>query len=278
MGAAGSNPHTAGNNLYHYLSHPNMSAPNLFLVGLKPARVRKPGEWFGSHSTTCTHVPTMPFAKLTITIPDDIWIGTISRLYPDMQFRVLAATATDENGHIRVEIIGPQAATVCEDIRSQGTVTDVTVFDEGPHRRRVQVATTEPVLLTALQQSGVPLKLPFEASDGSMTFEAILTQDQLSRLGKTLEEFELPYGVEQIRPERESKSLLTDRQRWLLHQAIDRGYYDTPRRISLVELADEVDIAKSTCSEILHRAEGQVLKRFVSGECEHSPDIPIRAD
>lgn len=63
----------------------------------------------------------------------------------------------------------------------------------------------------------------------------------------------------------------------LLREAVERGYYDTPRRVTLVELAEELDIAKSTCSEILHRVEEQVLKRFLKGDCEHQPDISIHA-
>jgi predicted DNA binding protein len=71
---------------------------------------------------------------------------------------------------------------------------------------------------------------------------------------------------------------LTDRQRWLLHEAMERGYYDTPRRITLVELADELGIAKSTCSETLHRCEGRVMEQFVDGDCEHQPDVSVRAE
>lgn len=40
-----------------------------------------------------------------------------------------------------------------------------------------------------------------------------------------------------------------------MNAVIERGYYDTPRRCTLTELADELDLAKSTCSERLHRAE-----------------------
>jgi len=220
----------------------------------------------------------MPYAKLAVTIPSTVWIGAVSRTYPTARFRVLAATANDAKGYAHVEIIGTDAEDVCTEIRTYDSVSNVTVFDEGPRRRRAQIETTVPILLTALQSSGVPLKLPAEVSDGELILEATITQAKLSALGETFDEFDIDYTIERIQPEATSESLLTDRQRWLLHEAVDRGYYDTPRGISLVELADEVDIAKSTCSEILHRAEGQVLKQFVSGECEHSPDVPMRAD
>ncbi|WP_241881432.1 helix-turn-helix domain-containing protein [Halorubrum sp. Ib24] len=61
----------------------------------------------------------------------------------------------------------------------------------------------------------------------------------------------------------EPTPVLTETQRDLVRAAVEAGYYDTPRECTLTELAADRDIAKSTCSETLHRAEGQVLRRFV---------------
>ncbi|MFA9503922.1 helix-turn-helix domain-containing protein [Natrinema thermotolerans] len=220
----------------------------------------------------------MPYVELTVTIPADAWIGRISRDYPDARFRVLAATATDGTGAARLEVLGTAADRICEAFRADDSVTDLTVLETACHRRRLQLETTSPVVLTAIQSSGVPLRTPFEISDGRMALETTIPQEQLSRLGESLTDSGITYSLERVQPEADSESLLTDRQQWLLYEAIDRGYYDTPRRITLVELADELDIAKSTCSETLHRLEERVLKQFVTGDCEHQPDISIRAD
>lgn len=202
---------------------------------------------------------------------------TIPRL-PDTRFRVLAATTTDEMGAARIEIIGTAAERVCEELRSADSVTELAVLETACHRRRVQLETTTPLVLTAIQSAGVPLRMPFEISDGSMALNTTIPQHQLSKLGESFRESGIEFTIQRIQPEADSESLLTDRQEWLLYEAIDRGYYDTPRRITLVELADELDLAKSTCSETLHRVEERVLKQFVTGDCEHQPDISIRAD
>lgn len=220
----------------------------------------------------------MTYAKLAITIPDGVWLSELSQQYPETRFRVLAATANDTKGFARLELVGDDAETVCEQMETYETVTDLTVFEAEPGRRRVQVETTVPVLLNAIQAAGIPLDLPVEISDGKLELEITVPQEKISTLGETLDQFGISYTVECIQQETDSETLLTERQQWLLREAIDRGYYDTPRRITLVELADEVDIAKSTCSEILHRVEGQVLKQFLDGDCEHQPDISIHAD
>lgn len=204
----------------------------------------------------------MPYAELTITIPESVWISEVSRANPDTRFRVLAATANGATGVARIEIFDEDPAAVHEEFRAYDAVTDLTVFETEPGMSRVQVETTVPLLLTSLQDSGVPLEMPFEVVDGETTLETTVPQGTLSELGETLDEFGIRYSVERIRQETESESLLTDRQRWLLDEAIERGYYDTPRRITLVDLAEDLDIAKSTCSETLHRAEGHVLKQY----------------
>jgi len=220
----------------------------------------------------------MPYTKLTLTIPEGTWLGDLSRQFAGLRIRVLAAIANDEAGFFRVELLGEEVDAVIAELENIDSVVETTVFESAPKRRRVQVETSEPVLLFAMQDSGVPLKMPLEITDGELTFEATLSQCQLSKLSESLDRFEIRYHIDCIQQEHHTEQLLTDRQKWLLHEAIDHGYYDTPRKISLVELSDTLGLAKSTCSETLHRAEGRVLKQFVNGDCEHQPDISIRAD
>lgn len=223
--------------------------------------------------------PPMPHAKLTITVPASVWIGEVSRAHPDTRFQIVAATANDTSGVARVDILGPGAESICETVPEYDTVTDLTVFESAEHARSVQIETTVPLLMQSLQDSGVPLDMPVEIQNGDLALEATVPQQSLSALGETLDEFGIGYTVEWIRQDVESESLLTDRQRWLLEEALDRGYYDTPRRTSLVELADDLDIAKSTCSEMLHRLEGRVLKDFAEGDDRSSgPELVASAD
>jgi predicted DNA binding protein len=105
--------------------------------------------------------------------------------------------------------------------------------------------------------------MPFTISDGRAEWEITAPQHRISELGTQLEALGIPFTVNEVQLRIEPKKVLTDRQLSLLHAAAEHGYYDTPRRCSLTELAAEVDLAKSTCSETLHRAEEQVIKQFL---------------
>jgi len=53
-------------------------------------------------------------------------------------------------------------------------------------------------------------------------------------------------------------------QRTTLREAVERGYYETPREITTQELADELDIPQSTVQYRLSRAEAWLATEFAS--------------
>jgi predicted DNA binding protein len=56
---------------------------------------------------------------------------------------------------------------------------------------------------------------------------------------------------------------LTNRQLELVETAAELGYYAVPREASLEEVAAEVDVARSTASTVLRRAESNVMQALV---------------
>lgn len=54
-------------------------------------------------------------------------------------------------------------------------------------------------------------------------------------------------------------SRLTDRQREVAEIAVDMGYYDTPRKVTYDDIAEEVDVAPGTVGEILRKVESRLL-------------------
>lgn len=50
-------------------------------------------------------------------------------------------------------------------------------------------------------------------------------------------------------------AVLTDRQREVLTAAVERGYYEVPREVTLEELAESVDVSHQALSECLRRAQ-----------------------
>lgn len=153
---------------------------------------------------------------------------------------------------------------VVAEMDSQPAVDGVEVLGRATDQALVQFETTAPLLLTAMEAAGVPLELPIEIVDGAATTSVTVPREQLSRLVAELEAHGVGMTVRAVHRDVADDSPLTDRQRHVLEAAVEQGYYDTPRSCSLTDLAARLDVAKSTCSETLHRAEAPVVKEFLA--------------
>ncbi|MFB6162133.1 MAG: helix-turn-helix domain-containing protein [Halococcoides sp.] len=205
----------------------------------------------------------MPRATLAIAVPEDTWIGELSRRHPDARFRVLAAVGDDDEGTAIAIVDADDPAPIVAAMNDLDAVSGVDLLQRGGEEVVVQFQTTDHLLLESARGSGVPLEMPVEIVDGRATIEVTGPQDRLSMLADQFEAAGVEYSVERLRQEISPSSLLTDRQRSLVREAVAAGYYDVPRDCTLTDLADRVDLAKSTVSETLHRAESAVLKEYV---------------
>jgi len=55
---------------------------------------------------------------------------------------------------------------------------------------------------------------------------------------------------------------LTEREKDCIEFAVQEGYYDKDRKITLQDIAEEFDVNKSTCSERLGSAEAKIVKNL----------------
>ena len=205
----------------------------------------------------------MPRANLRLTIPEGVWIGEVTRANPDVLVRVLAALPDDETGVGLAEIEGAAVPGVIEAIEDADDVVALEVLQQGDASALIRFETTAPTLLLPAREAGVPLETPFEIREGEVRWEVTAPQARLSELGERLEMLGISFTVDRITQDVTDEQLLTDRQARLLQTAVDQGYYDTPRRTSLTAVAEAEGIAKSTASEVLHRAEEAVVKDVV---------------
>ncbi|WP_049925049.1 helix-turn-helix domain-containing protein [Halopiger goleimassiliensis] len=205
----------------------------------------------------------MAQATLTITMPEQVWIQQLSTSYPDATFRVLAAVPGSNSGFALVRITGPDVAEVVDEMNDHAQITELTLAQWSENEATVHFETTQPLLLFSSKESGMPIELPVEITDGEATIEVTGSRERLAELAEQLERFGLKYRIEHVRERLHESQLLSERQLEVIAAAVEEGYYDTPRRCSLTELAEQLGIAKSTCSETLHRAEEAIIKRFV---------------
>jgi len=210
----------------------------------------------------------MPEAKLTIRIPDQTWIGDVSRAFPDARFRILAGIPGDGTGVALVELEAPRVDDVLDAMRAADTLVELDVLQRRDGRALLQAETTLPLLLLASSESGLPPEMPFDIRDGEATWTLTAPRERLSELGEQFERLGVAYDLDYLRDGDAPSRLLTDRQAEVVAAALDAGYYDTPRGCTLTALADREGMAKSTLSEVVHRAEERIVKHYAADERE----------
>ncbi|MFC4440195.1 MULTISPECIES: helix-turn-helix domain-containing protein [Natrialbaceae] len=187
-------------------------------------------------------------------------LATLSTEYPDAEFALLTSCETTD-GHVTlVEITGLDHDVARRYFETDPDVRSYEEIHAGEQRLVVQFRQrSEPAPGRAGRESGNPPPFPMRIRDGWVVTEATVTHDQLTRYTTELEAADVAYELVSITQSHDPHELLTDRQRQFVAAAIERGYYDSPRRCSLTDIADEFDVNKATASGILHRAEGTII-------------------
>ncbi|MFB6079477.1 MAG: helix-turn-helix domain-containing protein [Haloferacaceae archaeon] len=216
----------------------------------------------------------MPTAKLDITLPEGIWIGDVSVAHPTATFTVLAALGGDETGVGLLEVDADDPGILLPEIEGATGVESIEPLRMTGSEALLQFETTEPLLLTIVRSSGIPLELPVTIVDGTASIEVTGPRDRLSTLADQLDAIGMAFDVRYVHQAVDPGELLTEGQREILTRAVDLGYYDTPRRCTLTGLADDLGVAKSTASERLHRAEEKAIKTFVADAVEFDREPP----
>ena len=205
----------------------------------------------------------MVSAEISITLTEEFGLTAVSKAFPEAEFTYLAGIEEPDRGLGLVEVRGGELAAILERIRECESVWAFELLDSSEDRAVFQYETAVAVLYRAVRDSGIIPAFPYTIRDGTLYFQTVTTPDRLSRLGRTLRSLEIPIEVTTVAESVRSAGILTERQREVVVAALDCGYYETPRRSSLSDLADELAIAPSTASTILHRAEERVMKRYV---------------
>lgn len=213
----------------------------------------------------------MPRARVRFRPPGDHLAGPfgLSADHPDDEFRILGAHPRD--GGLLV---------ILEATTSDPSVVE-RLFDGAPRAPSHEVLHADertvlvqfllpfvPAPYRAVFASGNLPQFPHVLDDGWMVCELTTSHERLSRFGDELEATGFAFEVDWVRQSLDPEDLLTARQRQFATEAIERGYYDTPRRCTLTELAAALGVSKSTASVVLHGTEEVVVKEFFGASVE----------
>lgn len=183
--------------------------------------------------------------------------------YPEDEFRILSAYPTGGGLLVILEatMTDPIAIGHLFDEVPMTPPYELLHVDEQTVLLQYWVPFVPPPYRAVLTSGNLP-QFPYTIRDGWMICELTTSHDRLSQFRDELEATGFTFEVVSVTQSIEPTDLLTDRQQRFMTEALDAGYYDSPRECSLTDLADELDVSKSTASVVLHNAEETIVKEF----------------
>lgn len=208
----------------------------------------------------------MTQARFVASLPEGTWLGDLSRTFPEATFRLLTALEDESRGVGLCWLAASDVTAVLEAFDAREDVATVTVCHQTTTEAAIQFETDEPLLLWGALESGIPVEFPLRIADGTVVLDLVGEATRITEFGLRLESLDIAFTIEYIRDYTGIGGQLTQKQYSLVSTAVELGYYDTPRECSLTDLAESVDLAKSTVSETLHRAEGTIIKSALGSD------------
>lgn len=204
----------------------------------------------------------MPKARLKVKPPGGP--AELSAEYPDDEYRFLASRYGEDEVITFFEAETERPETVVQFIDENPGISSYEILHSDKHGLVIELVTpyTPAPVRTALD-AGVLPDDPMLIQNGWVIAEITTSQERLSQFKDEMETAGLPFEVEWISQSRDPDELLTDRQRRVITDAVEHGYYDSPRGCSLTDLATSLSTSKSTISGVLHRAEERIIKEFL---------------
>lgn len=207
----------------------------------------------------------MPRARLKFNPANsDDWLANLSTEFPYAEFRLLASHPTDDGLLGIVEIQTADTDAIVQRFNDASEVRSYEVLHTDERTVLLRSITPVPKGYRANRASGTPPQFPARMQDGWLHTELTASHEQLSQFIEELDAAEIPYQIQSLTQSHDPIELLTERQQEFITEAVERGYYDSPRGCTLTDLAETFDVNKSAASGVLHRAESRIIKEFVA--------------
>jgi DNA-binding MarR family transcriptional regulator len=204
-------------------------------------------------------------ASFRIQLPDHLWVAELSTEFPRSTFSLLSGYRAGETALELGEVLTETPGEAAEAMRAHPSMVEFEVLESESERVLTKYETTDTDLYAFVEASSLTIEFPVDVTNGWYEFDLTGTREELNRLQEYLDGLPLSYELLSLVRTTGAEGLLTDRQREVLEAGLRRGYFEVPRGCTLAELAEQLDIDKSTASTVLRRGESQLLRWYLTG-------------
>ncbi len=202
-------------------------------------------------------------SKLLITFPTQLWLS-LTKKYTYLQFEIKAFIPVEQDpfvGNSLIVITGSVPESFLQELDNHPSIISYSIMERTPNQMILNTITKDHILLLTIVKNMILVDLPVPVSNGVAEFVVSSTRSNIDQFIRDLENQGLIVEIKSIGNYSEDllHNILTPRQFEVYTSAKQKGYYESPRQITLTELAREIEVAKSSLSSILQRIHSKLL-------------------
>ncbi len=206
------------------------------------------------------HVNRSSLARVKIKFPDKLWLSEIFKKFPDIKIEILNFLPYDLEksiGNAIIEVKHYNIGSVITEIKNHASIFEFSVLEQEENQIKINVKTKDPYLLYGIIRCGVLVDFPVNVREGHAFWRLISSRERIDRLLTLFEEKNITFELLRIGNSlynlEEDKNKLSLDEIKTLEKAIQSGFFEVPRKISLEELAKMLGKSKSGLSVMLRK-------------------------
>lgn len=204
-------------------------------------------------STVCDYMSQI--VRIEVRLPNGHWAGEVTRNHPNLVLQIIETMPLGK-GRGTAQIAAEQE--LLSDLDNLSGIETVNLL--GEDKASVTIASGGGGFIRPLRTVGVVPRTPFDVINGWADWTIQCSSEQAKQLVNEIELENLQMKLKSTRSSEEK--LLTTRQREVFELAFRRGYWTSPREVTLTDLSTELGISKSTLSVMLHSIESKVIDKY----------------
>ncbi len=199
-------------------------------------------------------------ARVKIKFPEKLWISEIFSKFHDVRMEILNFLPYDLEksiGNAMIEILHYDIESIIEEVKNHESVFEFNILEQEDNRVKFNVKTHDPYLLYGVIKCGVLVDFPVNVRDGYAYWRLVSSRKRIDKLLTLFEEKNIeftllrignsPYALD------DDKNKLSLDESIVLERAIELGFFEIPRKISLEKLAKTFGKSKSSLSVMLRK-------------------------
>ena len=193
--------------------------------------------------------------RIEVCLPEGHWAGEATRNHPNAVLQIIETMPLGK-GRGTAQIASEQ--NLLDDLPNLRGIERVDTLGNG--KASVTIASGGGGFIKPLRTVGVVPRTPFDVIDGWADWTIQCSSEQAKNLIKQIQENGIQLRLKSTRSS--EQKLLTKRQTEVFELALRRGYWTSPREITLTELSMELNVAQSTLSVMLHSIECKIIDKY----------------